>query len=112
MPWVYIGYIKTTITGLSAPHTNFGRPGMMHILLAAFSIILFFIKEVWAVRTNLFIVTFNFAWSIRNFLLITQCELGECPEKKLGIYAILLLSFIILIMGLLPKITLKNEQVA
>lgn len=103
VPWVYIAYINTTITGLSAEHTNFGRPGVMHILLAVFAIPLFFTNKVWSVRANLFIVTFNFAWSIRNFFLITQCQSGECPEKKLGIYAILVSSFLILLMGLLPK---------
>lgn len=107
-PWVYIEAIKTTITGLETTHTNFGKPGLVHITLAFFSIILFLIARVWAKRTNLFVVALNFAWSIRNFFLITQCELGECPEKKLGIYAIVLVSAVILLMGLLPKITLRD----
>jgi len=108
VPWVYIGYIKTSITGMSTGHTNFGRPGALHIILAVLSILLFSILKVWAARVNLFVVTLNFAWSLRNFLLITQCEYGECPEKRAGIYAIILLSSIILLMGLLPKVNLKN----
>ena len=108
VPWVYIGYIKTTITGLSTGHTNFGRPGAMHLILAVFSIILFLLNKVWATRANVFIVALNFAWSLRNFLLITQCEFGECPEKKFGIYAVIALSFIILLMGLLPKTSFKD----
>jgi hypothetical protein len=108
VPWVYIGYIKTTITGLTTSHTNFGRPGAMHIILAFLSIILFLLNKVWATRANVFIVALNFAWSLRNFLLITQCEFGECPEKKFGIYAVIALSFIILLMGLLPKTSFKN----
>lgn len=107
-PWVYIGYIKTIITGFNTGNTNFGRPGAMHIMLAVFSIILFLVPKVWAARANLFVVAFNFAWSLRNFLLITQCEYGECPEKRFGIYAVVLLSFIILLMGFLPKVTLKD----
>lgn len=108
VPWVYIGYIKTTITGLSSGNTNFGRPGAMHIVFAILSLIFFLTPKVWAKRANLFVVTLNFAWAVRNFFLITQCEAGECPEKRLGIYAIILLSVIILIMGLLPKMNLKD----
>lgn len=108
VPWVYIGYIKTIITGVNSSHTNFGRPGAMHIMLAVFSIILFSLHKVWSLRLNLVIVTLNFAWSIRNFLLLTQCESGECPEKRIGIYAIILFSFVLLVMGLLPKLNVKR----
>lgn len=108
VPWVYIESVKTTITGLSSGHTNYGSPGAIHIMFAVFSIILFLLNNVWAIRANLLVVALNFGWAIRNFLLITHCEYGECPEKKFGIYAILLLSFIVLLMGLLPKITLKD----
>ncbi len=93
---------------MSTGHTNFGRPGALHIVLAVLSILLFSIQKVWAARGNLFVVTLNFAWAIRNFLLLTQCEYGECPEKKSGIYAVILLSSIIILMGLLPKIDLKD----
>lgn len=109
VPWVYIGSIKTTITGLSTGNTTLGSPGAMHIALAVFSIVLFLLYKVWATRANLFVVAFNFAWSIRNFFVVTHCEYGECPEKRSGIYAVIFLSFIILLMGLLPKMTLKDE---
>ncbi|HEX8356278.1 MAG TPA: hypothetical protein VF610_02655 [Segetibacter sp.] len=109
VPWVYIAPIKTTITGVSAENTNFGRPGILHIFFAAISIALFLLPRVWAKRANLFVATFNLAWSVRNFLIITHCELGECPEKKMGIYALLILSFLLEIMALLPKIELKED---
>lgn len=108
VPWVYIGYIKTNITGIGASHTNFGRPGALHIVLAFFSIILFSFNKIWAARINLFVIALNFAWSIRNYVLLTQCEFGECPEKLVGIYAVVLLSFLILLMGFLPKINVKS----
>ena len=108
MPWVYIASIKTTITGLTNNSINFGRPGAIHVILCVFSIIPFLLNKVWAKRTNLFVVTFNFAWSIRNFIVLTQCEMGECPEKKPGIYAIVILSFIMLLMGFLPKMDVED----
>ncbi len=108
IPWVYILSIKTTLTGLNTGNTNFGRPGVIHIILCVFAIMFFFIRKVWAIRTNLVDVTFNFAWSIRNFLLITHCELGECPEKRFGIYAVIILSFFILLMAFFPKIDIQD----
>ena len=108
MPWVYIESIKTTLTGLETGRTNFGRPGLIHIVLAGLSIIFFLTPKAWAKRANLFVVSLNFAWSIRNFFFITQCELGECPQKKAGIYAVIFLSLLIFLMGLLPKMTIKD----
>ena len=108
LPWVYIDSIQTTITGVRAEHTSFGRPGLLHIIFSVFSIILFIIPRIWAKRTNLFIGALNFAWSIRNFLLITQCELGECPHKLLGIYAIIPVAALLLVMTMLPDIKMKD----
>ncbi len=103
LPWVYIPLIQTTITGFSAEHTNFGKPGLMHIILTGFATVLFLISSIGAKRVNVFVCALNFSWSLRNYLLVTNCELGECPEKRFGIYAVVILSFIILIMSLLPK---------
>ncbi|MDQ6812502.1 MAG: hypothetical protein M3040_01985 [Bacteroidota bacterium] len=108
IPWVYIESIDTVITGLKAERTNYGKPGILHIAFSVLSIVFFLIPAIWAKRTNLFIGAFNFAWAIRNFLLITHCDYGECPQKRFGIFAILLLSIVIIIMATLPKIELKD----
>jgi len=108
-PWVYIPSIPVTVTGMNTPHTNFGHPGLMNIFLSVIAIILFITPKVWAKRSNIFVVTFNIAWSLRNFLLVTQCELGECPEKKWGIYAFMFLSALLLLMALLPKMKVESK---
>ena len=108
VPWVFIHSIQTTITGLNSGQTNFGRPGAIHIILCVFSVIFFLLQKIWAKRANLFVVTLNFAWSIRNFLVITHCELGECPEKRLGIYGIIILSLFMLLMALFPKMDIPD----
>lgn len=107
LPWAYIDSIKSTITGLTTEHTTFGKPGVLHIVFSVFSIILFMVPLVWAKGVNVFIGAFNFAWSIRNFLLVTHCELGECPHKRFGIYAIVFTSLVLMIMTMLPKMKLK-----
>lgn len=110
MPWVYIASINTTVTGLHAEPTSFGKPGLLNIAFAALSIIFFSIQKIWAKRTNVFIVTINFAWSLRNFLLLSTCQSGDCPEKKAGLFLLLIASFIVLLMSFLPKINVPEEK--
>lgn len=107
LPWVYIKSVNITITGLSTEGTSYGKPGILHIAFCILSIILFLIPKVWAKRTLVFVAAFNLAWAVRNFLLITHCELGECPQRFIGIYAIPLISILVLVMALFPKIDLK-----
>ncbi|HEX6914983.1 MAG TPA: hypothetical protein VF145_07060, partial [Chitinophagaceae bacterium] len=66
-PWAYIESRNIMVTGMSAVGTNFGKPGLMNILVSSFAIILFAIPKVWAKRTNIFTGMFNLGWSIRNF---------------------------------------------
>ena len=106
-PWVYISPIQTIITGFSTEHTNFGKPGLMHVILSSFAFILFLLTKIGAKRVNVFVCALNFSWALRNYLLVSNCELGECPEKRFGIYAVVLLSFLMLIMSLLPKEKIK-----
>lgn len=110
LPWVYIQSIDTVVTGIQTGATNYGKPGFMHIVLSVIATILFITPKVWAKRTNIFVATFNLAWSFRNYLLITHCEMGECPEKKWGIYAIMIVSFIVFMMTLLPKMSIKTNE--
>jgi hypothetical protein len=103
LPWAYIASIQTTLTGLQTPNTALGKPGLLSIIFSSISIILFIVPAVWAKRVNVFLGAFNVAWSVRNFILLGHCELGECPEKKVGIYIMLLSSVALFLMTLLPK---------
>ncbi len=103
-PWVYIASINTTITGFELVGTNFGKPGLVQSLLSAVAILLFMISRSWAKKTNVFVGTCNFAWAIRNYLFVSACEMGECPEKKWGLYGLLFFSLVLIVMALLPKI--------
>ncbi len=90
-------------------NTNLGKPGIMNLLMAVISVVCFIVPALWAKRLNLFICAFNLAWAVRNFLLVTQCQMGECPEKKAGIYAMLLLSALMMVMAMFPKVKLKEN---
>jgi magnesium-transporting ATPase (P-type) len=110
VPWVYIVSINTTVTGLKAEHTNFGSPGLLHVFFAVVAIAFFLIQKVWSKRANVFLTSLNFGWSFRNYLLLTQCEAGECPEKRFGIYLVVAISAVIMIMSMLPKIKMPENS--
>ena len=104
IPWSFIASKNILITGMQATGTSFGRPGYMHIVLTVAMLIFFSISRVWAKRTNVFIAALNLAWSVRNYLLVTGCLMGDCPEKRPGIFLLIVLSAFILLMTFFPKI--------
>ncbi len=103
LPWSYIPEKSITITGMSAPGTMFGKPGMMHLVLGVPLLIFFIIPKIWAKRTNVFIAAINIAWSVRNYILLTTCD-TVCPHIKAGLILSIILSSFILVMTFFPKI--------
>jgi hypothetical protein len=110
MPWIYIPSIHVTVTGLYSDGTSFGKPGLLNIAFAVLAIIFFSIPKIWAKRTNVFIVTVNFAWALRNYLLLSTCQSGECPEKKTALYLLVLTSLLMLLMSFFPKVNISEEK--
>jgi hypothetical protein len=110
LPWAFISSIHVTVTGLYAQGTSFGKPGLLNIAFSALAMVLFSIQKIWAKRTNVFIVTLNFAWALRNYLLLNTCQSGECPEKKAGLYLLLFVTLLMLIMSFLPRIKIPDEK--
>jgi len=109
-PWVYVQSKDLLITGMHAPGTNFGRPGLMHVILSVVMIVFFALPKAWAKRINIFVATFNLAWAIKNYIILSTCYVGECPQKKIAIYLLLALSILILLMTFFPKIKLTEEE--
>ncbi|MES1215475.1 MAG: hypothetical protein ABUT20_08160 [Bacteroidota bacterium] len=109
-PWVFIESKNITVSGVDATGTNFGKPGYFHFIMTTLFVICSMIPRVWAKRSNLLICAFNLAWSIRNFILISTCRMGECPEKKSGLYLTLLASAIMLLTSFFPDIKLKTRE--
>jgi hypothetical protein len=107
--WVFIEAIGKSITGMDAAGTNYGRPGKLHIYLSVVSLILFLLPQVWAKRINIFICAFNLAFAIRNYIIISMCSGGDCPDKKTGLYLMLISSAMMLVMSFLPNGTAKID---
>ena len=108
LPWVFIESKNITFTGLSAG--NFRQPGYFHFFMIAFFLFFHFVPKVWAKRSNLLIVALNLAWAIRNYILISSCQMGECPVKKIAIYMLIPASALMLAAALFPDIDLSKQE--
>ena len=110
LPWVIITSQNIVVSGVNATGTNFGKPGYAHFVFGFFFIVFHFIPTLWAKRINLLVVALNIAWAIRNYLIISMCRSGECPEKQIGLWLVLAASTLMLIAALFPDIHLKDEK--
>lgn len=86
LPWLTIESKHLVFTGLNTTGSSFGEPGKLNIFVAVIAGILFLIKNKWTARINLFVTAFLTAWTFRNFTLFGRCEMGECPEREIGLY--------------------------
>jgi len=110
LPWVFIESKNITVTGVESAGTNFGKPAYFHFSLGAMYLLFTFIPRVWAKRWNLLIVALNIAWAARNYFIISACAGGECPQKKAGLYIVLISSFIMLVAALFPKMEVSSDN--
>jgi hypothetical protein len=106
-PWVFIDSKNIVVSGIRSAGTNFGKPAYFHFFLAALYLLFTFIPRVWAKRWNLLIVALNIAWAARNYLTISACAGGECPEKKAGLYIV---SLLMLVAALFPKMEVSSNS--
>ncbi len=109
LPWSYIASKQITVSGFIAIGTNYGKPGLFNFGMCVVMLVMFAVPAIWSKRTNVFIAALNLAWSIRNYLLLSSCMMGECPEKRIGLFLLVGLSAIIQTMALLPKLEVKKK---
>lgn len=110
MPWVFIESRELTFTGVDTTGSNFGKPGYLHFVMVAVFIPLTLIPRLWAKRINLVFVALNLAWAIRNYIMITVCQGGECPVKKAGLLLALATSVLMFITALFPDVKLSSSK--
>jgi hypothetical protein len=110
IPWVFIESKNITVTGIDATGTSFGKPGYFHLLMSILFLLFNFIPKVWARRSNLLVAALNIAWAVRNYFLISACQMGDCPAKKSGIYLILITSLLMMAAALFPDMKLPEEK--
>lgn len=109
--WVTVPSVQLTIGGMqSVGKHNFGRPGMLHLVLSIGAGIMFLLPYTWAKRTNIFIAGLNIAWALRNYIVLSKCYGGECPEKQINLYILMIASGLMLLMSFLPDLEVKPTK--
>lgn len=110
MPWAHIVSANLTISGVDTEGTRFGKPAYLHFLLGGLIILFSFIKRLWAKRFNLMFAALNLAWALKNFMIMSRCEGGECPEKQSGLYLVLIASIALLITTFFPNMKIPVAE--
>jgi len=109
-PWVVIEEKNITVSGIDSAGTNFGKPAYLHFILTFFFICFTLTQRLWAKRVNLVVTALNIAWAARNFFIIAACRFGDCPEKKSGIWLMLLASVLMLLSSFFPDMKLADKK--
>lgn len=110
MPWAWFPDLGREFTGFFSEQNRYGRPGRILTFFSAVMVMMFLIPKIWAKRTNLFVAAITFAYAIRCYVLFTDCYRGICPEKRPGIFLLLLASAVALTAALLPDVAVKQDQ--
>ncbi|WP_143310876.1 hypothetical protein [Chitinophaga vietnamensis] len=86
LPWAVIESRHFVFTGMNTTGSNYGEPGKLNIVLSVLASVLFVVKNKWVARMNLFVGGFLLAWTFRNLMLFSRCEIGECPQTGMALY--------------------------
>jgi hypothetical protein len=108
LPWAYYPDINKIFTGFFSEQNRYGKPGKALVFFAIFAIALFTVSKVWAKRLNMVVTALSLAFSVRCYMLFSACYRGICPEKKTGIYLIVITSVVMIIASVLPYLKLKD----
>lgn len=108
-PWSTLPERHIVMSGMNTAGTHYGRPGLMNIFFSSFMAVMFLVQKLWAKRANLFFGALNMAWSVRNYIIVSACYAGDCPEKQPGVYALVAVASLMLLMVFLPKIETKPK---
>ena len=106
-PFVIIESRNWVITGWNPVGSSFGQSGKFLCFFAALSALFFALPYIWAKRFNMVFGALMLAWAFRNFLILSTCQMGECPQRQWALYGCIILSGLILLMTFLPKIKVE-----
>lgn len=109
LPWAWYPDLQKDFTGWFSEEGRYGHPGKILVFLSSVSIVLFLVPRVWAKRFNLLSGTLALAFGIRCYFVFSSCYLGICPEKKIGIFLVVIAPLIITLTAVLPDMKLKKE---
>jgi hypothetical protein len=101
---------QRTFTGFSTYQNQYGRPGIFLTLIAVIVFAFMLLPKIWAKRANLFIAALGVGYAIKSYVLFAACYNAYCPEKKAGIFIMLISTIIMLIAAAFPDLKLEQEK--
>ena len=116
MPWTYYAdatiteEAQRTFTGFYSYRNNYGRPGKMLVTIGVIVFILMILPKIWAKRANLFVCALGVGYAVKTYILFVSCYNAYCPEKKAGIFLMLIASVVMLVSSAFPNLTLKSTE--
>jgi hypothetical protein len=116
MPWAYYGdaniakEAERTFTGFYSYQNNYGKPGKFLVGFALVVITLMLLPKIWAKRSNLFVCALGVGYAIKTYILFVSCYNAYCPEKKTGIFLMLISTILMLLASAFPKLALKSNN--
>ncbi|HPH92058.1 MAG TPA: hypothetical protein PLZ68_14655 [Ferruginibacter sp.] len=110
MPWTYHEDLKESFTGFYSHENFYGKPGRFLTIIAVIAFALMYLPKIWAKRTNLFVCALGVGYAIKSYILFTSCYNAYCPEKKAGIYLMLVASVVMLVASAFPDLKLKDKK--
>jgi hypothetical protein len=111
MPWAYYPDVKEYFTGFYSAANKYGKPAKFLLSVAFISLVCQLVPKMFLKRMNIFLVSLNLAYGIRNYILYAACYRGICPEKQTGLYLMLTASILLMLAALLPSSAKKVETV-
>lgn len=93
----------------SSANNRFGEPGILHVAFCAIYILFVLLNKIWSIRTAFFVSAFNIAWAVRNFVVLSTCSGGVCPEKHTALYTVLCGSIVLIILTLFIRVKPKQN---
>ena len=110
LPWTYYADLHKNFTGFFSEQNNYGKPGMFFTFAAVVSVILILLDKIWAKRTHIFLTALTIGYLIKTFVLYSSCYNAYCPEKKFGIYLLIVSCVVLLIVSIFPDLKIKENK--
>ncbi|MEO8569805.1 MAG: hypothetical protein ABI419_11730 [Ginsengibacter sp.] len=110
LPWAYYADLNKTFNGFFSEGNNYGKPGKFFVFFAVVSTALIYLNKIWAKRLHLFLSALNIGYLIKTYVLFTSCYNTYCPEKRAGIYLLIISSVLIMIISISPDLKIENEE--
>jgi hypothetical protein len=108
LPWAYYPDIDKVFTGFFSENNLYGKPGKWLTVMAVISLLCQFLPNIFYKRANLLLMALNVAYAIKSYIIFASCYHGYCPEKKIGIYLMLIASILLMTAAVFPSGRVKS----